>query len=54
MRNRLFESMPAVFFKVLAATLGLMLLGWIGSIWLYGELSATDIAGSLICVPMVV
>lgn len=52
MNDRLFEFVPSVFVKVLAATLGLLLLGWIGSIWLYGELNGTDMAGSLICVPI--
>ena len=43
---------PSVFLKVLAATLGLVLIGWAGALWLYGELSGVDIAGSLICTPI--
>lgn len=44
--------MPRVFLKVLAATLGLLCLGWAGAIWRYGRLSTTDMVGSLICVPI--
>ena len=52
MKDHLFDFVPSVFFKVLAATLAVVLLGWAGAIWLYGELSGTDIAGSLICTPI--
>ena len=48
MNGRLFDFVPSVFFKVLAATLGLVLLGWAGALWIYHELSGVDIAGSLI------
>ncbi len=52
MNSPLFEFVPAVFFKVLAATLGVVLLGWAGALWLFGELSGVDITGSLICTPI--
>ena len=47
-----FEFVPQVFLKVLAATLGLLCVGWAGAIWLYGRLSTVDMVGSLICVPI--
>ena len=53
MNDPLLEFVPSVFFKVLAATLTVMLVGWLGSVWLYGELSKVDMIGSLICVPIV-
>lgn len=53
MDNRLFEFVPAVFFKVLAGTLVVLLVGWAGAIWLTGSLATRDIIGSLICVPIV-
>ena len=52
MNDRWFEFVPRVFFKVLAVTLGVLLAGWVGAIWLYGRLSTVDVVGSLICVPI--
>ncbi len=52
MNGHLFDFVPSVFFKVLAATLGVVLLAWAGSMWIYGELTRVDIAGSLICTPI--
>jgi hypothetical protein len=52
MNYRMFDFQPSVFIKVLAATLGVVFLGWAGAIRLYGELSTTDIAGSLISAPI--
>jgi hypothetical protein len=48
MGDRLLDFVPSVFFKVLAVTVGLMLLGWAAAAWLYGELTRPDIIGSLI------
>ena len=53
MNERLFDFVPSVFLKVLAATLGVLFVGWAGAIWLCGRLSTTDIVGSLTCVPIV-
>ncbi len=52
MNHPLFEFVPSVFFKVLAATLTVVLVGWVGALWLYGGLTTVDIIGSLICVPI--
>ena len=49
MKRPAFEFVPRVFFKVLAATLALVLLGWAVAGWLYGRLPVRDIIGSLIC-----
>lgn len=46
------EFVPGVFFRVLAATLTVVLLGWVGAVWLYGSLATRDIIGSLICAPI--
>ncbi len=52
MNDSLFEFVPAVFWKVLAATLTAVMLGWIGAMWFYGELKTVDICGSLISAPI--
>ncbi len=52
MNHSLFDFAPAVFWKVLAATLTLVMLGWIGAMWTYGELKTVDIVGSLISAPI--
>lgn len=52
MKDGLFDFVPSVFFKVLAVTLGIVLLGWAGSVWIYGEVTRTDIIGSLISAPI--
>ena len=52
MNDSLFEFVPAVFWKVLAATLTVVMLGWIGAMWIYGELKTVDIVGSLISAPI--
>ena len=52
MNDRVFEFVPGVFFKVLAATLTVVLLGWCGSLWVYGELTTVDMVGSLISMPI--
>ncbi len=52
MNDSLFDFVPAVFWKVLAATLTVVMLGWIGAIWIYGELKTVDIVGSLISAPI--
>ncbi|MFH1418381.1 MAG: hypothetical protein ABII12_08875 [Planctomycetota bacterium] len=52
MRDHLFDFVPSVFFKVLAATLTVVLLGWVAAIWMFGSLATRDIIGSLICVPI--
>jgi hypothetical protein len=48
-----FEFAPDLFLRVLAVTLGLLCVGWVGAIWLYGRLSTVDMVGSLICAPIV-
>ena len=45
MNERWFEFVPRVLFKVLAATLALLCVGWAGAIWLYGRLSTADMVG---------
>ena len=52
MNDSLFEFVPAVFWKVLAATLTVVMLGWIGALWIFGELKTVDIVGSLISAPI--
>lgn len=52
MNDSLFEFVPAVFWKVLAATLTVVMLGWTGAIWIFGELKTVDIIGSLISAPI--
>ncbi len=52
MNNSLFDFVPGVFWKVLAATLTRVMLGWIGAIWIFGELKTFDIVGSLISAPI--
>ena len=52
MIDRVFEFVPGVFLKVLAATLTVVLVGWAAAIWLSGSLATRDIIGSLICVPI--
>ena len=48
MKTPMFDFEPTVFLKTLAITLGVVLLGWVGAIRIYGGLSRVDIAGSLI------
>ncbi len=43
---------PAVFFKVLAATLTLVLIGFVVAFLVFGEITTTDIVGSLISAPI--
>lgn len=43
---------PHVFFKVLAATLTLVLIGFVVSWLVYGELTTVDIVGALISAPI--
>ncbi|MCG8405278.1 MAG: hypothetical protein MI923_08790 [Phycisphaerales bacterium] len=52
MKDGFFDFESSVFFKVLAATLGILFLGWLASIWIYGELTRTDMIGSLISAPI--
>ncbi len=52
MNDSLFDFVPAVFWKVLAATLTVVMLGWLGAIWIFGELKTVDIVGSLISAPI--
>ena len=52
MNDPLLEFVPSVFFKVLGATLTVVLVGWVGALWLYGGLRNVDMIGSLICVPI--
>ncbi len=52
MNDSLFDFVPAVFSKVLAATLTVVMLGWLGAIWIFGELKTVDIVGSLISAPI--
>ena len=52
MNDTLFDFVPAVFGRVLAATLTVVMLGWIGAIWIFGELKTVDIVGSLISAPI--
>ncbi len=52
MNDSVFEFVPAVFWKVLAATLTVVMLGWIGAMWIFGELKTVDIVGSLISAPI--
>ncbi len=44
--------LTAVSWKVLAATLTVVMLGWIGAMWIFGELKTVDIVGSLISAPI--
>ncbi len=48
MSDSVFDFVPAVFWKVLAATLTVVMLGWVGAIWMFDELKTVDIVGSLI------
>ncbi len=43
---------PRVFFKVLAATLSVVLIGFLIALSIYDEVSTVDIAGSLITAPL--
>ena len=52
MKDHLFDFVPSLFFKVLAATITVVLLGWVAAIWIFGSLATRDIIGSLICVPI--
>ncbi len=52
MNDSLFDFVPAVFWKVLAATLTAVMLGWLGAMWIFGELKTVDIVGSLISAPI--
>ena len=52
MNNGLLDFEPSVFWKVLAATFGAVLLGWVGALWVFGELSGVDVVGSLISAPI--
>ncbi|NOX57702.1 MAG: hypothetical protein GXP29_02435 [Planctomycetes bacterium] len=52
MNERFFDLDRAVFFRVLAATLTMVLIGWSVSLWHYGELATRDIVGSLISAPI--
>ena len=52
MNDSLFEFVPGVFWKVLAATLTVVMLGWVGAMWIFGELKTVDIVGSLISAPI--
>ncbi len=52
MNDSVFEFVPGVFWKVLAATLTAVMLGWVGAIWIFGELKTVDIVGSLISAPI--
>ena len=52
MNERWLDFVPRVFFKVLAATVGVVLLGWAWAICRYGQISRVDMVGSLICVPI--
>ena len=44
---------PALFFKVLAVTMTVVLVGLIGSSLLIGLISGVDIVGTSICTPIV-
>ncbi len=52
MNGSLFDFVPGVFWKVLAATLTVVMLGWLGAMWIFGELKTVDIVGSLISAPI--
>ncbi len=52
MNKPLFDFEPSVFYRVLAATLVLVFLGWAGALLIYGTLTRVDMVGSLICVPI--
>lgn len=43
---------PQVFAKVLAVTLTLVVIGFVISLWVYGEITSVDIVGSLISAPL--
>lgn len=43
---------PIVFFKVLAVTLTLVLVGYVVSFVVYDEITTVDIVGSLISAPL--
>ena len=52
MNDSVFDFVPAIFWKTLAATLTAVMLGWLGAMWMYGELKTVDIVGSLISAPI--
>ncbi len=52
MKDSVFEFVPGVFWKALAATLTVVLLGWIVAIWFFDELKTVDICGSPISAPI--
>ena len=52
MQRPLLEFVPGVYYRVLGAALTVLLLGWLASVWLTGELTIVDVVGSLICVPI--
>ena len=52
MNDSVFDFVPVIFWKTLAATLTAVMLGWLGAMWIYGELKTVDIVGSLISAPI--
>ena len=43
---------PALFFKVLAVTLGSVVIGFAALMWLCGPIETRDIVGTLVCAPL--
>ena len=48
MSEPLLPVTPNLFAKVLAVVMTLVLVGWLGALWIYGELTRVDMVGSLI------
>ncbi len=47
------DFVPAIFWRVLAVALTVLLACWVAGIWWYGHLSTTDLIGSLVCAGLV-
>ncbi len=52
MKEPLLDFEPGVFWRVFAATLMVVLLGWAAAYRIFGELKTVDICGSLFCAPV--
>ena len=48
MKQRWFEFVPAVFVKVMAATMAVVLIGFAVSAWVYGSIAVRDVIGAWI------
>ena len=52
MQEPLLDFDPGVFWRVLAASLVVVLAGWAVAYHLFGRLKTVDICGSLFCAPL--